>query len=461
MNHQQINRATEFLKYCQKVAQKTNLTSSKVYGLLEDFEISSYNISSNAYMSPLKYFSDWYDYFKNKKNIIPYSWGDYWSGFDNGTRTDSFIKIYISLDRNHLLEGVKQIFDFIAKENIQHTSKSTSIVRTDNVIIRLHPNDLEGLEKITQFVNNNKYLQEGMNKINPFLPTVGKIGVMFDDGRSYNEDLASLISYYIRQHIYDEDMSFSGFAQFVSVNKKNDPVFLNTFNQAFFEKGKYQKAIEGTITPSIDVPKINTPMEINEKVLRLAVVTSFDKYGKNQATAAIANALNDEYGYFSEYTYDILGNKVLLREYLKRNLTPVMLKRYILKANDLSETLTPEEAIINYVNHIIYETKGCVFEDALYATANKFSDTKSFLMTRIKEYATHAKGEMFTTNNPDVRKDFNFRQSVLNNIKPERVYSVVDSILYNKGINYFNKSIEERIECCADIILERIYSKKH
>lgn len=165
MNHQQINLAVDFLKQCQKIAQKIKLTKASVYQLLKEFNITDYDISTNQDMYPLEYSSDWCDFFSKRNDILPYAWGNYWTGFDYGNINSEhkFIKIYLSLDRNHLFEGVKQLFDFIARENIMHTSKSTSIVRTDNVIIRLNTGDLAGLKKITQYIESNKYIQEGMN----------------------------------------------------------------------------------------------------------------------------------------------------------------------------------------------------------------------------------------------------------------------------------------------------------
>lgn len=455
MNHQQISLAVDFLKQCQMIAQKINIKGGTVYGLLEDFSISADDKLTNKNIHPLKYSNYWHNFFGKTENIFTYAWGNYWTGFDNGNtnRKDKFIKIYLSLDRKHLFEGVKQLFNFIAKENISHTSKSTSIVRTDNVIIRLNLDDIEGLKKITKYIENNNYIQEGMNSVNPFLPTVGKIGVMFDDGRSYNSDLAYLIAQYINKHLYDSEINFSDFAKFIKEKKCHDRIFMNTFNQAFFEKGPYQNIIENTQNQTDLTSTPNIPLNDKEYILKLAINTSFEKYGKAQAIAAIKNALHGNYSYFSRVGYDELGNEIELRSYLEKNLSPKELHQYILKNNNLENDI-----VRNYVDCIIYEYKGCLLEDALYATAKKYFDLKENIEIRINNYANNGDVTMFCRNNFDIKNDYNFRESVLKNIPPSKTYDVVESILHNKGINYLSKLNEEKVNCCAQVIMERIES---
>ena len=456
MGNSKIKDANDFLQMCKNLSKTTYVDKKVVYSMLENYKIKSSDLQKNETIHPLHYFEEWNNTLGYKNNLKVYRWKNYWTGFDNNRPQYGFTKIYLSLDDEHLREGVKQLFSYLEKENISHTSKSTSHVRADNVIIRIGSEDNEGLKKIYNYVKNNKYIQEGANQINPFLPNIGIMGVMLDDGRSYNMELANLIAKYINQYAAHSTIDFSHFCKFVSQEKKSDPYFLDTFNCAFFEKNKYQQLIENEEYSNRINIDIKSPLDI----LEFAVLLSFEKYGKDQAVCAITGALDGNYDFFSRVGYDKYGKEVNVRDSLSGGVSPELLKGYILQNNLFSNESNLDNIIINYVDSVIYKHKGKILEDALYATAIKMVDNKEFVEKRIKAYAERGESCIFSRFNDAVRPNYNFRDSVLQNISPSKVYSIVESILYDKGIKYDNKSQHGKVSECSDIIVGKISNKR-
>ena len=164
-----------------------------VYSLLEQF-----NIRDDQY--PLLDISENFEYWQNRYENVrginvfeyqnrPFLW------FESGRIEGNEIKLYVPLDPSHLKYGVDQLFDFITNEKIVHQSKVAKVIRTDNVVIRV--TTLEDADKILKFVANNQYLQEGLLKVNPFLPNYNGIGATMDNFTTYNGTVAQIISDYL------------------------------------------------------------------------------------------------------------------------------------------------------------------------------------------------------------------------------------------------------------------------
>lgn len=110
---------------------------------------------------------------------------------------DKYIKLYVPLDGDHIVEGSQKLFDFIEKEKIVHESKISTVMGTDDIVVRTPT--LEGAKKICEFVEGEAIIQEGMIRKNPFLVEYGSIGVAMDGYVSFNDEL----SYYIDEYIKD------------------------------------------------------------------------------------------------------------------------------------------------------------------------------------------------------------------------------------------------------------------
>ena len=182
-------------------------------------------------------FSMWSARFRNHRNIDVFcspSW-PYFCQFvhDLPTTSDGFIKLYVALDTEHVFEGANQIFDFIEKSGLKHQSKIGKQIRSDNVIIRLPINDVEGAKKVINYISSNPYLRQGMNRVNPFIPSINGVGYMTETGISYNSELSEQIADYL--NILKSQGRFFGsveeFRQYVSQNAYHSEV-IDTLNKA-------------------------------------------------------------------------------------------------------------------------------------------------------------------------------------------------------------------------------------
>lgn len=163
------------------------ITKDFVYSQLEFFNIKN----PCEYIGG--YFEHWKENFNENKNIRvfeiekrPFLW------FENGKLKRNEIKLYIPQDLEHLYTSAKQIFSFLADSNIEHQSKIANKIRTDNIVIRV--NSFEDAQMIINYVNSNRYIMEGLSKVNPFLPQFNGIGVTMDNKYSYNSNVAELIA---------------------------------------------------------------------------------------------------------------------------------------------------------------------------------------------------------------------------------------------------------------------------
>ena len=164
-----------------------------IYSMLMGVNISPeqlpyYNIENKFKNWESRYmFNDEIHTFKAKGR--PFLW------FANGEINGNEIKLYIPIDYNHIEEGANQLFDFMAANNIEHQSKIASIIRNDNLVVRV--NTKEDAQKIVNFVNSNPYIQEGMIKVNPFLPNYNGIGITMDNSESFNMVLCRIINSFL------------------------------------------------------------------------------------------------------------------------------------------------------------------------------------------------------------------------------------------------------------------------
>ena len=243
----------------------------------------------------INFFEKWIKRFENTSNI-DVLWSPDWPAFcqfKNGVLGNDYIKIYLSLDKQNIEEGVNRLFDFLAKENIVHQSKVASKLRTDCIIIRIGANDVEALKKINTFIENDSCIQRGKNETNPFIPNIDSIGVMHDDGESYNKCLSEIIEEYLNSIDLNKPIEINDFVKFASQKfiLKNNIIgyecLYNLYDQNF-----------GIGTFMSD---IREQTSITKFPLAKAVMTTFDNYSKEQAIAALVESTKGRYNGFARY----------------------------------------------------------------------------------------------------------------------------------------------------------------
>lgn len=175
-------------------------------------------------------FDGWINYFKDTENIsvfvdLRY---EYFCQFvnrgSNSTGAYNKIKLYIPLDEEHIVDGAKKIFDFLAKENIVHVSKIGSHIRFDDIVIRVDTQ--EDADKVINFVNNDSYIKSGLLPSSPFAITANGVALAWDGNLSYNKVTASWISDYINWERENNNLDNVGYSRFYAfIQKKNYSLF--------------------------------------------------------------------------------------------------------------------------------------------------------------------------------------------------------------------------------------------
>ena len=122
--------------------------------------------------------------------------------FTKGMMKGNEVKLYIPLGKEHVKEGANELFDFISSTGIEHQSKIATVVRNDNVVVRV--NNLEAAKRIIDYVTSNGYIIEGMLEVNPFLPNCNGIGMTMDNNFSFNGELSKLLAEFI-EHLKSFD----------------------------------------------------------------------------------------------------------------------------------------------------------------------------------------------------------------------------------------------------------------
>lgn len=116
--------------------------------------------------------------------------------FHKGETNWNEVKIYLPLNQEHIEKGVNDVLNFMYKNGISYELKVADKIRNDNVVIRV--NTIQDADLVLNFVNNNKYIKEGLIKTNPFLPNFHGVGMAMDNDHSYNVTVSKIISNYVQ-----------------------------------------------------------------------------------------------------------------------------------------------------------------------------------------------------------------------------------------------------------------------
>lgn len=137
------------------------------------------------------------------------------------------------MDGEHIQEGTKMIFDFLAKNNITHLSKVSNRIRFDDVVVRLV--NEQDVDKLMSFVKQNSYIQSGLISANPFAYNKDGIALACDGHLSYNDTVAKFISIYIASNKNNQTLN--------KVGKDDFYDFLIVYYNNVFANRDYQRII--------------------------------------------------------------------------------------------------------------------------------------------------------------------------------------------------------------------------
>ncbi len=195
MEKKKIN---EFLKYLAKLYQENEIVESGhdfVYSLLTRIGIKE----SEKSLDISSVFDHWIESFKDTPNInvfVDAEENSYFCQFTNSTNTlSTYYKLFVPLDSKRIVEGAKQIFNFMAQNNIRHSSKIGAMFRNDVIVIRVSGE--QDLNKVIDYLKSNKYIKKGLIEPNPFMNNYDGFGVETDGTWTYSGEVASYLTAYM------------------------------------------------------------------------------------------------------------------------------------------------------------------------------------------------------------------------------------------------------------------------
>lgn len=419
---------------------KVNLTSNIVYSYLTKRNVSKEDLTKNmnflsfsnegVFYNPANkddFFSRWIEDFKNKENIDVFCSNDwrYFCQFQNGNLVNKgfndYVKVYIPLDYDHIYEGVKSIFTFLADTNIQHLSKVSSGIRFDDVVVRL--TNLNDARKLQAFIDSNKYIQSGLIKSNAFAFSERGLSYAYDGKLSFNYYVSSMVADYVNQMGLDESVtiedinlgSFYSYVDYVSkdISKiasllaekyKNSSLYDGYLMDAYFivdllKKSLVSNRVNDYEQAYVDFSSNSKKREVNhiingnktenkESLFQELILTTMKKYPLGS---------NSDYPNLSgfDYLYSFLkGNKKAitrdnnLRERVNAQLSVEDVYNIVYSSGVLGDTI--DQKLTNYIKMVMLNDIIRCMESR--RGVNTVSNIKEFMRTNNPIYITNKIG---------------------------------------------------------------------
>ncbi len=388
-------------------------------------------------LSPM--FSTWVHNFKNMDNIKAFydpRWKSFCQFENKNIKVDTAIKIYVPMDSAHIYKGANDLFTFLANEDIPHLSKIRDKVTFDNVVIRV--NNLEDAEKITDYINKNSYIKEGLIPANPFLIEHDGIAHAIDGGTtSYNSVLSEAIANYIANKMRykeTEDISLSDFQQYLikrdEYNKTND-------NNPNHEKNNVIKLALKIVNTNSDYTEFKKDAKIREEqslkgvncesILKEAVSVIVEKYGVDVAVRHLKS-------------YVETGNTTA---FSRTNNSREKVKLYLNKDSVktiINEMLPGEDQEKRFVelamDKDIDEEKMHILEQASMLTYSKYKESTPGQLKAALQHLVFDKDYSYFTNLG------NGREKLKLNVVPDEVLSLMKNQLITDNIIDKNQELD-------------------
>lgn len=478
MNSYDSSRKSEmddFLRKLYKMSSNTIINNSTIYNMLCYNNLKPKDRmknEDNANLLKGKYNGNFFDYwinnFKNKKNIDVFVSPD-WSYFCQFTNnlsasTSEFIKLYIPIDYDHLYDGANILFNFMERNNFTHLSKISKYTRVDNIIIRLKKSDTETAQKIIDFINNNPYLKSGLNKPNPFIPTINGIGFMQEHGNSYNSDLSYYIAGYINKCRRNgiRDVNAEGFKEFLEDCKKRnfsydhdnnnfDSSLLDTFNIAYYGKNKNLNSVNSQ--NQVQTQEESLTFNQKQKLLIDALSATYNKYGMNHLIVAVQKIVNNNnFGCITNLDENHKFRKKLMNNVSSSEVLSIIDR--MVNSNGVVRFNNIDDEIVYFCNHLFTYQLPFMLDEICNVTmenhglAQVTQALSNFINFGNINYFSRFKGKDTKINYRERMKMFDRRN----------LYNVLAQSLNMKGINIDNVPFQDLPQIYAGVLEREMYS---
>ncbi len=288
---QEMNQFLEFISDLKEENPDLVVDESFVYTELKRYGLGLKDTDEKGFPITCKeFFNKWMDYYKDSQSmkVLERAERPQFCFFEHGEpRLFDYIKLYIPIDKEHLLEGTKQLFDYIESLEVEHFSKVAWTTRSDNVTVRLYPKDYDKALQIIDYVNKNEYIKAGLHGTNPFVPTQKGIGIIAENGFSYNLTLAGHIANYMHSKEYAE-MKANPSKEYYSTDYKTKyGPYLGSFNKWVNQNCERDtfKSVFKTALGEFHEPIFTE--EQQRAVFVDALKATYVKYGARQVASAL------------------------------------------------------------------------------------------------------------------------------------------------------------------------------
>lgn len=460
-DEKKIKEINRFLDRLYKITREYNnsINSDIIYNELKRYGLKDSDIDLHGKLfHPKELFSDLNDYFRNRPNLRILQ-QDYWLGLisrnDDHMSEKEFIKLYIPIAYNHLSDASKQLFDFVEQLNVYHESKINKEIRSDNIIIRLKRNDFDSARKIISFINSNQIIKKGLNRPNPFIPTINGVGYMVESGESYSRQIAILLTEYLN------DFCNNHKGKLIRVNKPTVEEFYNLYikkAEYYIKSYKYSSEVKNTFLDLLSKNKLfyskmrleerNQKNEQRYKNIYLfleSIKATYKKYGINQARYAIIRIINDN-------DYDFITNETpefRYREQLKSTVSPTEIKNYIKTTLNIIDRDLNDNDIDKYLFYILSDELVETFKQCCIVTLEKYN--KKQLITAINKKIFNNDSDYFSKYSSDNNQTINYRE-IIKNYTPEVIRNAMLILLSYYGIDKTNSNNKEIIGTYVDLL---------
>ena len=417
----EIESFLNFIYEIKKSNPSLNIDRSLVYRELNRYGLKKEDMTDNRELYNNHYlFGHWFDTFYPVKNINAYcnpNWPYFFQFLNGNLENDKeFLKLYIPIDAKHIKEGINILFKYVASLNIEHCSKVAQEVRSDNVIVRLKKGDYYNAMRIINFVNSNPYIREGLNKTNPFVPTISGVGIIEESGISYNKEIANMISRFVNK----------------SFKENKSRVTFEEFN-LYMNDNMYNDEVDKAYNNSVGSKKSSLSSSQKMSLLIDSIAATYDKYGLNQACVALKSSIMGNYDFIANSSKSGIAYRDLLSKNVDGDTIRLFVQSTLEQIYGRDVKFNISEAVNKYCNYMLQDDARVKFEDACSTTLENYDSVQ--VINAIRKYVKEGNADGFSRYRRSDNESYVNCRDIVSSIGKDNIIEIIKTSLVLRGIN--------------------------